>query len=211
MGVIALIGALMIITGYRIRGLDYIQFLFIPTIFWGIIHYRKIASIDDSHLIVAVIAIFMIGLSLLTTPRLKYTFSSNGYWTYTFVIFAVLMVLLISCLWATPISVKSRMMYIYLMCTGLFLSSLGMVNYTNIVLDNTAPVRYRTTVLKKATRSSGKTSSLEMELKGWIDDKPVNISVSLSIYLKYEVNQELEIDMWPGKLSIPWYQFVGEK
>ncbi|RAJ80168.1 hypothetical protein CLV59_105276 [Chitinophaga dinghuensis] len=207
--VMAVFGYIMLTTGYRIRGLDYIQFFFVPLMLYGIIHYRSIVHIH--YFPPAYILLIIISLSLITSPERKYKFYNNDYWIYVLIVFAVLVVLLTLCLLATQVSLKDRIMHICIWSMGFFLCSCGIVNYTNIVLDNTAPVRYRTTVLNKRIRQSSKTSSSEMEFKGWRDEKPVTMDVHMDLYLKYEVNQEVEVDMWPGRLGIPWYQFVENK
>jgi len=76
----------------------------------------------------------------------------------------------------------------------------------NCVFDNSKPIIYKTTILKKRI-STGKNTSHYFQLEKWNNQKePKEVAVQKDFFEKHNVNDTITIHLKNGKLNIPWFE-----
>jgi hypothetical protein len=79
----------------------------------------------------------------------------------------------------------------------------------NCVYDTSKAQQYRAVVLGKRIKR-GKSTNYYLNLSAWGNYGANKVSVSRSLFDKVDINDEVNIHLYPGKLAIPWFEVAAQ-
>jgi len=86
---------------------------------------------------------------------------------------------------------------------GAFAMIWSTANNLNYMLDLSEPERFDMVIVDKEIDTSGKNTDYEMTLR--FRDEVIELNVSQSVYFRYEIGQNLPVDLYQGFFNDPYY------
>jgi len=207
------LAVLIYFLGHSLKWLTYAQFLVVLTLLYGFFHFKslllienKTASFFSDWILVMLVAGFSIWIQV-THYDLP---DEQPLWMITWPIFGGLMLAFLISIWSYPLSIEKSIGY--LLAYGLILlgASYGIVKYTDVIMDNSNPVRHHCSIIDKRIYK-GKSTYYYVTIDGWNGNvSPQKIDVDAKYYDQVNIGQEVKVDVYPGRLHIPWFQLIRE-
>ncbi|MBV8255979.1 MAG: hypothetical protein JO154_25515 [Chitinophaga sp.] len=197
---------------YFFQGLYYVELLLLLSIMFGLYYFKGALTLESLKgsplssgmwpMIVACFTTWIFGNAgaILDYPAL---------WMVVIPVFLGLLLLFIASIRAIPLEQTKRVIYILLYSVMLLGASYGIVAFTNVRLDHSTPSSYQSTITEKHSKT--KSTTYSVKISGWGENEFTHrIEVSQAFYDEVQVGQKVRVDVYPGKLHIPWFQLVRE-
>ncbi|RAJ80169.1 hypothetical protein CLV59_105277 [Chitinophaga dinghuensis] len=209
-----LLEVLVFFKGQEIKGLAYGQLLLILIFLYGFYHFRSLLMIENKTT-----SFFSEGMFLMIINSFSLWSQTGHYdhqdthplWLIIWPTFGVLMLLFLIAIWALPLSITKCVQYVFVYGLMLLSASYGVIAYTNVRMDDAPPVRNKTIITDRYVSDKSRYIYYYIMVSGREGNGfPEKIEVEESFYESVNTGQEITIDVYPGKLNVPWFKILGD-